>query len=219
LQPDMQPNLATLKDRTDRYSELLAAVLALKGAKMAKRRFLHVTKLDAAKRQVEQALALFFSDGDPVAIHTLLFASVEIIDGLYKRKTKKRLFFGNAAMVESGVTPTVKHWGAFFKHGREWELDRTLAFNPDSNLVLFSACIEGLDGLGEERSELAIALSLWLGVHHPDMVSAESLPIGKDRRALRGISKKHFLESFRYSARRDRARTRARARRAQLAQG
>jgi hypothetical protein len=29
-----------------------------------------VSKLDAAKRQLETAIRLYFSDGDPVSIHT-----------------------------------------------------------------------------------------------------------------------------------------------------
>jgi hypothetical protein len=30
-----------------------------------------VTKLDAAKKQLETAIMLYFHDGDPVSIHTL----------------------------------------------------------------------------------------------------------------------------------------------------
>ena len=35
---------------------------------------LHVTKLDAARRQLETAITLWFHDGDPVSIHTLAAA-------------------------------------------------------------------------------------------------------------------------------------------------
>jgi hypothetical protein len=39
-----------------------------------------VTKLDAARRQLKTAIKLWFEDGDPVAIHTLIVAAYEIID-------------------------------------------------------------------------------------------------------------------------------------------
>lgn len=172
-----------------------------------KHRWLQLTKLEAARRQVEQALDLFFSDGDPVAIHTLLFASVEILDGLYKRRTKKRLFF-NEAMIEAGVLQIAKGWGTFLKHGREWELDKTLAFNAGANDILFSACITGLDEMGVPRSELAKALAFWFNVHEPAFVTPRVAFTADERRRLRRLSNKSFLKHFREAGRRVRARRR-----------
>lgn len=165
---------------------------------MPKIKRIQVTKLDAAMRQVETAAKLFFANGDPVSIHTLLFASVEIIDGLYKRETKERLFFENAAMKRlPGMVQTVKAWGAFFKHGREWELDKVLTFNTASNLVLFSACIAGLTFIRAPNSDFRDAVLYWLLVHHPDFFPPEMLkkrPTGEALRDIRRVNKKEFLQ-------------------------
>ena len=39
-----------------------------------------IAKLDAAKRQLQTAIALFFDDGDPISIHTLACAAYDVID-------------------------------------------------------------------------------------------------------------------------------------------
>jgi hypothetical protein len=45
-----------------------------------------VSKLDAAKRQLETAIRLYFSDGDPVSIHTLTAAAYNILRDVTKQK-------------------------------------------------------------------------------------------------------------------------------------
>jgi hypothetical protein len=45
-----------------------------------------ITKMDAARRQLNTAVQLFFSDGDMIAVHTLATASHEILWRLGKQK-------------------------------------------------------------------------------------------------------------------------------------
>ena len=40
---------------------------------------LHISKLDAARRQLDTAVRLYFSEADPVSIHTLAAASYQLI--------------------------------------------------------------------------------------------------------------------------------------------
>ena len=49
-------------------------------------RDLKVSKLDAAKRQLETAIRLYFSNGDPVSIHTLVAAAYAILHDVTGRK-------------------------------------------------------------------------------------------------------------------------------------
>lgn len=44
-----------------------------------------VSKLDVARKQLEQAILLFFNDGDPIAIHTLVAAAYNIVHALTKK--------------------------------------------------------------------------------------------------------------------------------------
>jgi hypothetical protein len=52
---------------------------------------LHISKLDAAKRQLEVAIRLYFAWGDPVAIHTLAAAAINLLkQQLTALRTQKR---------------------------------------------------------------------------------------------------------------------------------
>jgi hypothetical protein len=47
-----------------------------------------VTKLDAARRQLETAIMLYFQYGDPVSVHTLCLAAYDVIQILNKQRNK-----------------------------------------------------------------------------------------------------------------------------------
>jgi hypothetical protein len=51
---------------------------------------LKIGKLDAARRQLKTAIALWFTGGDPVAVHALAFAAYEIIHTISKKRDPKR---------------------------------------------------------------------------------------------------------------------------------
>ncbi|AHF94128.1 hypothetical protein OPIT5_06100 [Opitutaceae bacterium TAV5] len=81
---------------------------------------LPVTKLDAAVRQLETAITLWFADGDPVSICTLSAAAHEIIDSLNAG------FGGSPTMLQGhNIRPEMKDLALalfrqspnFFKHG------------------------------------------------------------------------------------------------------
>lgn len=55
-------------------------------------KYIEISKLDAAKRQLEVAIRLFFNYSDIVAIHTLMAASGEILNDLSKKQNVKLLF-------------------------------------------------------------------------------------------------------------------------------
>ena len=51
-----------------------------------------ITKLDAAKRHLETAIALFFNDADPIPIHTLTCAAYDILDGVNQHRGGKEMW-------------------------------------------------------------------------------------------------------------------------------
>ena len=60
------------------------------GAIMSQIPELKIGKLDAARRQLETAIALWFKGGDPVSIHTLAYAAYEIIHTVSKKRNPNR---------------------------------------------------------------------------------------------------------------------------------
>jgi hypothetical protein len=51
---------------------------------------LRIGKLDAARRQLQTAIALWFDERDPVAIHTLSVAAYEIVHTISKQRDPHR---------------------------------------------------------------------------------------------------------------------------------
>jgi hypothetical protein len=45
-----------------------------------------ITKPDAARRQLETAIKLYFDEGDPASVHTLCCAAYELIQVLNKKQ-------------------------------------------------------------------------------------------------------------------------------------
>lgn len=104
-----------------------------------------ITKLDAACRQLELAIHLYFEKGDQVAIHTLSCAAREIFEKHCDKSCCHRLF-DDIQKRHHGTKPT-ELWNVlnrarnFFKHpDAQGNLDATIELDPDDNkLMMFMA--------------------------------------------------------------------------------
>ena len=59
---------------------------------------LKISKLDAAKRQIETAIRLYFGMGDPVSTHTLISAAYNVIRDINKKRGGKKLIMKDGFM-------------------------------------------------------------------------------------------------------------------------
>lgn len=77
-----------------------------------------VTKLDAAKRQVDSAIRLLFIDADPVVIHTLAMAGFSIINDIAQVSDIKTLRITDYVRpeMERKFWEAVKGTANFLKH-------------------------------------------------------------------------------------------------------
>ncbi|MEK7992289.1 MAG: hypothetical protein AAB403_00650 [Planctomycetota bacterium] len=99
------------------------------------KRKLKVSKLDAARRQIDTAIALWFDDGDPVAVHTLTAAAHELVHTLYKKRGLHDLLFDSDWIKDEYR----KQWSDklrananFFKHA-DRDAEAELEFDPILN--------------------------------------------------------------------------------------
>src|SRR3990170_2717985 len=94
-----------------------------------------VSKLDAARRQLDTAVRLYFSEADPVSIHTLTAASHEVLTDLNRERG------GSPTVMESFeayIKPEgIKEFGSminkaanFFKHA-DRDPEDIQTFNPE----------------------------------------------------------------------------------------
>lgn len=176
---------------------------------MREKHLINITKLSAATTQVRTAIILYFSNGDPVSIHTLLYAAHDLIHGMCRYKKLPTLMINNDAVTALQIAPLIHRFPNFFKHARrpgEDDPDRSIQFPAMANLIFFSACITGLDRIGVKRTFLEEALAFYLLLHEPDFFSPDELkkrPTGKTLSQLRRVKRERFLDLYVKSQRRN----------------
>jgi hypothetical protein len=160
-----------------------------------------VTKLDAARRQLRVAIRLWFTEGDPVAVHTLASAAHEIIHALFKRKGLHGLMFDSRVIKDEyrgEWAKIIKAKASFFKHAQK-DPDATLEFNPAVNLGLLLAGTAGLQKMGEAPNMEESAFTYWLRIHRPTWFridrGSDGVPVDPFEK-FRGIGKREFFDAF-----------------------
>ncbi len=164
-----------------------------------------ISNLDAARRQLQTAIELWFHDKDPVSIHTLTMSAHQIVYDLNKKKKGPPLAFD-----ADFVTPEyrkeanrlLKIPSNFFKHADRRQVADSIDFNPElsEGFILFT--LRGLEFLGQPMSETEAAFTTWSLLNKPNMLSEEGrkrlihpFPI-EHLDELRAIPKKDFFEMF-----------------------
>jgi hypothetical protein len=103
-----------------------------------------ITKLDAARRQLEVAIQLYFDNGDVVSTHTLAGAAREVFEKYCKINNRSRLF--DDIQKRYPDVPEKELWNVlndarnFFKHVNPQSLNDTIEIGQDENkLMIFMA--------------------------------------------------------------------------------
>jgi hypothetical protein len=133
---------------------------------------IRLTKMDAARRQLQTAIRLWFADDDPVSIHTLAAASHEILNSLYKLRGLSDLIFDSEVVVDEYRKEWITAIRAvpnFFKHA-DRDPEATLDFAPATNEFLILFCITALSRMGEDQTCDEHAMVLWIMLNRPNLV-------------------------------------------------
>jgi hypothetical protein len=166
-----------------------------------------IGKLDAAKRQLETAITLWFNDGDPVSVHALAFAAYEVIHAVSKKRDPNRrdLLFDTLIIKDEyrgEFNIRIKKYAYFFKHG-DREPDAIIDFAPIMSDLYLMFAILGLELCGERKSASELAFMWWLYIQKPHWLTAaggklvaDNIP-SDDLIHLRSRPKMEFLEAFR----------------------
>jgi hypothetical protein len=170
-------------------------------------RILKICKLEAARRQLEAAIILWFNGGDPVAIHTLAFAAYEIVHTISKKRDpqRRKLLFDSSAIVDqhrSEFNIWIKSHANFFKHGNR-DGEAVIYFQPALSELFILYAIFGLELCGQSRSTAQSAFVWWISIHKPHWLTQRTRNIVADRipvdslAELRQVDKADFLKAFR----------------------
>jgi hypothetical protein len=141
----------------------------------AKRPTVKISKIDAAKRQLETAIRLWFFSGEPVSIHTLTAAAHQVLHDLARRK-------GNATILRGlpGVKPAfakrlrkmklISGYQNFFKHADTDPL-ALLDFNPKATEVFILDAVVTYESLTQEVTPILNTFKSWIFLQEPQFMS------------------------------------------------
>jgi hypothetical protein len=150
---------------------------------MSQENILKLRKLDVAKRQLETALRLWFADGDPVSIHTLIVASLEVISALLKHKGLKSNFYDSDLIkpeFRKEFNRRVRENANFFKHA-DLDPDAEREFKPGLNELLMIFAVSGLADLqGKTSTGIEHAFHVWMVLHFPHFLDEKLAKIWND---------------------------------------
>jgi hypothetical protein len=136
---------------------------------------LKVSKTDAAKRQLEAAIRLWFFDGDPVSIHTLAAAAHQLVHDLGKARgiaTTLRELSNVRPEFRKQMRAAIAHDENFFKHA-ERDPDALLEFKPITTTYMLGDAVFTYEALTSERPPILRTFQMWMMIQNPDLVKEE----------------------------------------------
>jgi len=158
-----------------------------------------ITKLSAARRQINTAIWLWFHEADPVSIHTLTGAAAGILHDLYQRKYKTRPVPFSAECVKAFGSErkgrrAFRAAEQFFKHARKDPTD-SYKLNPEWTEAYLWTTVCTYRELRRRNSHdfLMDTFSLYFGIGQPDLFPA----LGGLSRSRKQSRVEFFEELFR----------------------
>jgi len=137
---------------------------------------INISKLDAAKRQLDVAVSMFFKNADAIAVHTLTAASHQILMDLGKLEGIFSVIKGNPFIkkgMEKEYFTIINEAENFFKHAKK-DPKELLEFNPDQTTYLLIDAVEMYIQLTSEMPEDMSIFRVWFLLNHPKIVSEET---------------------------------------------
>lgn len=136
-----------------------------------------VTKLDAARSQLRTAIHLWFTGGDPVAIHTLVCAAHEILHRLFRNKGFNDLLFDSTIIkpeYRKAYASLLKSGANFFKHAPQDGTDEgPFTFTPSMNYMFIVMSVAALQRMGETLNHEELAVTYWLQCVKPELFTED----------------------------------------------
>jgi hypothetical protein len=158
-----------------------------------------ISKIEAARRQLDAAIELLFENRDIVTVHTVASAACQVLQDLCQNE-KLPLAFDKmfAPSLERGmeireVREAYREHRNFFKHAqnkkgmpetRDHEIDE---FNPFLNVILIRQGTEDYESLTKNSSTHMSAFFMWLCLCYPEMLSGDA----KDKKLIQKHLKKY----------------------------
>lgn len=124
-----------------------------------------VTKLDAARRQLDTSIRLLFEQADAVSVHTLAYAAFGILKGVAEHRKETRILASAEALAaaekDGNFWKGFSRAGNFFKHADRDPDGVFIGAHEEENEALLSITVQMYRDLGCLGTPQIEAFSLW----------------------------------------------------------
>jgi len=136
-----------------------------------------VTKLDAATRQLDSAITLYFQNGDPVPIHTLACAAHQVIHNINRHNNGPELLFDSLSQKKRNPQISkalLQKQYNFFKHADSDPCPNCgIRFNPKLTEIFMLSAIQGISFINSSINQKQSAFVVYLQLHNEFLFSQE----------------------------------------------
>jgi hypothetical protein len=145
---------------------------------------IRISKIEAASRQLDCAIELWFADKDQVSIHTLAAAAYQIVHDIKTERGLPRDLLYDSDVIEDQYRKrwinVLKKSQNFFKHANN-DPEDFLEFRPKTNLGFMMFAAAGLRLLGEPTSYAVNAFTFWLILNKANWITPAFRKLFEDR--------------------------------------
>jgi hypothetical protein len=159
---------------------------------------LTISKLDAARRQLETAARLYFTGGDPVSVHTLTAAAYNILKDLNAARGGKPMIVKETLLAfvkpehEQFVRGKINEAENFLKHA-DRDPAATLTFRPlQTEFLLLDASWKYHELAGEQVAILSVFIFWFV------MNNSNEFKLPENLEAIRAMAKRDYAPQDRY---------------------
>jgi hypothetical protein len=138
-----------------------------------KRSTLKISKTDAAKRQLETAVRLWFFSGDPVSIHTLTAAAHQVLHDIGKKRGAPTLLRDLPGVRPENLRhlrTLVSRYENFFKHADQ-DSGAVLDFNPEATEIYMLDAVLAYESLTQEVVPVLSTFKAWVFINQPYLMN------------------------------------------------
>ncbi|MCX5892815.1 MAG: hypothetical protein NTW80_07575 [Deltaproteobacteria bacterium] len=163
-----------------------------------------IDKLEAACRQLNTAITLWFNNGDSVSIHTLASSAHQIVHDINHQRGGRDLLYDSLILKDEYRRQWINHLKQhhnFFKHADK-DPAGIIEFDPiiTEGIILFT--LLGLELLGRGPDEVRGAFNIYYFLRNPNLLNdkgktlfIDPFPVESRKQALT-MPKQQFFEAY-----------------------
>jgi hypothetical protein len=163
-----------------------------------------IDKLDAARRQLNTAIYLWFNHGDAVSIHTLACSAHQIVHDINRKQGGRDLLYDSLIFKDEYRQEAINHLKQdynFFKHANK-DPSAILEFDTIITELFMMFTSLGLEILGQSPDEVRGAFNIYFFLRNPHLLTEkgkakfiDEVPEENRKYAL-SMPKERFFEAY-----------------------